>query len=303
MRFMRNKNRKKAGVGILAFLLSLLLSMTALAAPSIGDGAPSEGTITVTKAGAGFTAYQILEASQSGDAYVYKAADAFAAFFGNQAYGNYKEEDVSKLNSAEEIKTFASQLHKFAVDQNLSGIAMESGTAATVKLGYYLVLETSSASEGAVVASTAMLVSVPQENNGAWNYNVTVLPKDNEPSLDKSILLGDRNTGTKRVDTSTASVGDKIMYEVTAKIPTYDKNAVNIKYQITDTLSTFPSLIIPSFKIRSSKKFIFCFSQSLFDFVPHYTCFFSEKQQVLYGLYLLRFFRCLDILKNQKYPS
>ena len=30
-----------------------------------------------------------------------------------------KEEDVSKLNSAEEIKTFASQLHKFAVDQNL----------------------------------------------------------------------------------------------------------------------------------------------------------------------------------------
>ena len=50
---MRNKNRKKAGVGILAFLLSLLLSMTVLAAPSIGDGAPSEGTITVTKAGAG----------------------------------------------------------------------------------------------------------------------------------------------------------------------------------------------------------------------------------------------------------
>ena len=76
---------------------------------------------------------------------------------------------------------------------------MESGTAATVKLGYYLVLETSSASEGAVVASTAMLVSVPQENNGAWNYNVTVLPKDNEPSLDKSILLGDRNTGTKKL--------------------------------------------------------------------------------------------------------
>ena len=234
---MRSKNRKRAGVGILALLLSLLLSMTALAAPSIGEGAPSEGTITVTKAGAEFTAYQILEASQSGDAYVYKAADAFAAFFGNPAYGDYKTEDISKLNSAEEIKTFASQLHKFAVDQDLSGIKMESGNATTVKLGYYLVLETSSASEGAVVASTAMLVPVPQEDQETWNYHVTVLPKDNEPSLEKNILLEDKNSGTKRVETSTAAVGDKIKYEVTAKIPTYDKNAVNIKYQITDTLS------------------------------------------------------------------
>ena len=83
-------------------------------------------------------------------------------------------------------------------DKKLSGTQLDSGVAAKVSLGYYLVLETSSASQGAVVASTAMLVSVPQERDGAWNYNVSLLPKDNKPDLDKSIIVQDGQSGTKK---------------------------------------------------------------------------------------------------------
>lgn len=228
---------KRIGAMFLSWIMAILMSLTAFAAPSVGLGAPVEGTITVTKEGAGFTAYRVLDAKQSGDAYVYTASAEFADFFEKDMYGNYKVEDISKLSSAQEIKTFAAQLHKFVTDKKLSGTQLDSGVAAKVSLGYYLVLETSSEFQGAVVASTAMLVSVPQERDGAWNYDVSLLPKDNEPDLDKSIIVQDRQSGTKKVNTSSAAIGEKIQYEVTAKIPVYEENAVNIKYQITDTLS------------------------------------------------------------------
>lgn len=236
---MKRKERwsKRIGTMFLSCVMAMLMSLTAFAAPSIGEGAPTEGTITVTKEGAAFTAYRVLDAKQSGDAYIYTASPEFADFFEKDMYGNYKAEDISKLGSAQKIKTFAAQLHKFVTDKKLSGTQLDSGVAARVSLGYYLVLETSSASQGAVVASTAMLVSVPQERDGAWNYNVSLLPKDNKPDLDKSIIVQDGQSGTKKVNTSSAAIGEQIQYEVTAKIPVYEENAVNIKYQITDTLS------------------------------------------------------------------
>ena len=228
---------KRIGAMLLVCIMVMLMSLTVFAAPSIGEGAPTEGTITVTKEGSGFTAYSVLDAKQSGDAYVYTASAEFADFFGQEVYGSYKVEDIPKLGSAQEIKTFAAQLHKFVTDRQISGIQLESGVKKEVSLGYYLILETASKSQGAVVASTAMLASVPQEKDGVWNYEVLLLPKDSEADLDKSIVVYDGKSGTKKVNTSTAAIGEKIQYEVTAGIPVYEENAVNIKYQITDTLS------------------------------------------------------------------
>lgn len=77
-----------------------------------------------------------------------------------------------------------------------------------------------------------MLASVPQVENDKWNYNITIIPKDTTPAIEKKIVEDNR-----LVDTSSANIGDTIKYKVTSTIPTYEKNATNIVYKIKDTMS------------------------------------------------------------------
>ncbi|VTQ54240.1 SpaH/EbpB family LPXTG-anchored major pilin [Clostridium perfringens] len=228
---------KKMSLMLSSVLMILTFSVPVFAktipTPSIDKDAPKTGSITITKEGAGFTAYQVLKATQSGDAYDYTATDNFKGFFNNDKYGNYTENQIKDLTTTDDIKEFASQLHKYAIDNKISnGIQVNSGVKTNVDLGYYLVLETSEQSTGNAVVSTAMLVSVPQVENDKWNYNVTLNPKDNAPSIEKKII-----ENNKLVDTSSANIGDTIKYKVTATIPTYEKNATNIVYKIKDTMS------------------------------------------------------------------
>ena len=109
---------------------------------------------------------------------------------------------------------------------------LKDGQKNTVDLGYYLVTETSSDSEGAAVASTPIIVSVPQVSGDSWNYDVTINPKDNTPILEKNIVKENQ-----RVKTSSENIGDVVKYEVKASIPVYQKNAQNIMYKFTDTMS------------------------------------------------------------------
>lgn len=230
-----NKLFKKITVAVssLVMMLTFAIPVFAANAPSIEENAPTTGSITITKDGAGFTAYQVLKATQSGDAYEYTATDNFKGFFNNPQYGNYTENQIKDLTTADEIKEFAAQLHKYAIDNKISnGIQVDSGVKTNVDLGYYLVLETSEQSTGNAVVSTAMLVSVPQVENDKWNYNVTLNPKDNAPSIEKKIIENDA-----LVDTSSANIGDSIKYKITSTIPTYEKNATNIVYKIKDTMS------------------------------------------------------------------
>ncbi|PWX64566.1 isopeptide-forming domain-containing fimbrial protein, partial [Clostridium perfringens] len=226
---------KKITVVVSSLVMMLTLSTPVFAAntPSIDKDAPKTGSITITKDGAGFTAYQVLKATQNGDAYEYTATDVFKGFFNNSQYGNYTENQIKDLTTADSIKEFAAQLHKYVIDNKISnGIEIQSGEKASVDLGYYLVLETSEQSTGNAVVSTAMLVSVPQVENDKWNYNVTLNPKDTTPTIEKKII-----EDNKLVDTSSANIGDTIKYKVTSTIPTYEKNATNIVYKIKDTMS------------------------------------------------------------------
>lgn len=226
---------KKITVVVSSLVMMLTLSTPVFAAntPSIDKDASKTGSITITKDGAGFTAYQVLKATQSGDAYEYTATDDFKGFFNNPQYGNYTENQIKDLTTSDEIKEFAAQLHKYAIDNKISnGIQVNSGVKTNVDLGYYLVLETSEQSTGNAVVSTAILVSVPQVENDKWNYNVTINPKDNAPSIEKKIVENDT-----LVDTLSANIGDTIKYKITSTIPTYEKNATNIVYRIKDTMS------------------------------------------------------------------
>lgn len=230
-----DKLLKKITVVVSSLVMMLTLSTPVFAAntPSIDKDAPKTGSITITKEGAGFTAYQVLKATQSGDAYDYTATDNFKGFFNNLQYGNYTKNQIKDLTTADDIKEFAAQLHKYAIDNKISnGIQVDSGVKTNVDLGYYLVLETSEQSTGNAVVSTAMLASVPQVENDKWNYNITIIPKDTTPAIEKKIVEDNR-----LVDTSSANIGDTIKYKVTSTIPTYEKNATNIVYKIKDTMS------------------------------------------------------------------
>lgn len=230
-----NKLLKKITVTVSSLVMMLTFAIPVFAAnmPSIEENAPTTGSITITKDGARFTAYQVLKATQSGDAYEYTATDDFKGFFNNSQYGNYIENQIKDLTTADEIKEFAAQLHKYATDNKISnGIQVNSGVKTNVDLGYYLVLETSEQSTGNAVVSTAMLASVPQVENDKWNYNIIINPKDNAPSIEKKIVENDT-----LVDTSSANIGDSIKYKITSTIPTYEKNATNIVYKIKDTMS------------------------------------------------------------------
>ncbi|XZK30114.1 SpaH/EbpB family LPXTG-anchored major pilin [Clostridium perfringens] len=231
---MRNNILKKFSL-IMVFMFMFIFITTSIpvfaATPSISKDAPSKGSITISKKGAVFTAYKLLDAIKSGDAYEYLPSNNFKDFFNNSKYGSYSQEAIPKL-SGEEVKEFAVNLHKYVLDNKISGQELTDGQKNNVDLGYYLVTETSSNSEGAAVASTPIIVSVPQVSGDSWNYDVTINPKDNTPILEKNIVKENQ-----RVKTSSENIGDVIKYEVKASIPVYQKNVQNIMYKFTDTMS------------------------------------------------------------------
>lgn len=252
---MNNKIFKKFSIFMTFLFVFMAASMPVFAAtPSIGANAPTEGTITINKNGAEFTAYQILSATQSGDAYEYAPTAEFKDFFNNPKYAmdsktTYTIENIQKL-TPDQVKDLAVNIHKYVLENNIKGTNLLQGQKTNVKLGYYLVTETSQSSDGPMVASTPILVSVPQVSGNTWNYNVTINPKDNKPALEKNIIVDG-----KKVKTSSANIGDVIKYEVNSVIPAYESNATNIKYTFTDTMSkglTYDSKT--GFKITSGDK-------------------------------------------------
>ena len=229
---MKNNILKKFSFIMVFIFVFITTSIPVFAAtPSISKDAPMKGSITISKKGATFTAYKLLDATKSGDAYEYSVNSDLKDFFNNSNYGSYSQESIQKLNG-EEVKEFAVNLHKYVLDNKKSGQELIDGQKNTVDLGYYLVTETSSDSEGAAVASTPIIVSVPQVSGDSWNYDVTINPKDNTPILEKNIVKENQ-----RVKTSSENIGDVVKYEVKASIPVYQKNAQNIMYKFTDTMS------------------------------------------------------------------
>lgn len=228
---MKNSILKKFSF-MMVFVFALVLSSVPVfaATPEIHKDAPSKGSIKISKSGARFTAYKLLDATKDGEAYEYKINSNFKDFFTKEK--KYTVESIKDLKG-EELKDFAVELHKYVRDKKIAGDELKNKETNPVDLGYYLILETSSSSKGAAVASAPITVSVPYVENNSWKYDADIKVKDNEPTLEKNIIgeNGDRQK------TSTANIGDTVNYEVKASIPMYPKDAKNIMYKFTDTMS------------------------------------------------------------------
>ncbi len=175
-----------------------------------------------------YTAYQVMtaKANETGTAgsfvYTYTVTENFKNFFGNKTYGNYTLNNDGEIVNATEDPTIiasdgtavntnttaasrlASALEQYALDNGIVGTTLP----ATMAIGYYVVAETVS---NIPVASKPILVDL--------RGDVTVQPKDDEITLDKKIVEGE-----KLVEANNVSIGDTIEYQVTSQIPEYEAN-------------------------------------------------------------------------------
>ena len=123
--------------------------------------------------------------------------------------------------------------------------------ASDMEQGLYLVVETR-VPENVTSTCNPFFVSLPMTtiDGTAWNYDVTVYPKNQtgNPDLEKTVREAKNSTGkntgslTDTTDgythTATASVGDTVDYQIVSILPTITSKASSLsEYTYVDTLS------------------------------------------------------------------
>ena len=124
-------------------------------------------------------------------------------------------------------------------------------SASNMEQGLYLVVETR-VPENVTSTCNPFFVSLPMTtiDGTAWNYDVTVYPKNQtgNPDLEKAVREAKnstgKNTGTLTdikdgyAHTATASVGDTVDYQIISTLPTITSKASSLsEYTYADTLS------------------------------------------------------------------
>ena len=124
-------------------------------------------------------------------------------------------------------------------------------SASDMEQGLYLVVETR-VPENVTSTCNPFFVSLPMTtiNGAAWNYDVTVYPKNQtgNPTLDKTVREAKNSTGKNTGSltdikdgfehTATASVGDIVDYQIISTLPTITSKASSLsEYTYVDTLS------------------------------------------------------------------
>ena len=123
--------------------------------------------------------------------------------------------------------------------------------ASDMEQGLYLIVETR-VPENVTFTCNPFFVSLPMTtiDGAAWNYDVTVYPKNQtgNPDLEKTVREAKNSTGKNTgsltditdgyAHTATASVGDTVDYQIISTLPTITSKASALsEYTYVDTLS------------------------------------------------------------------
>ena len=124
-------------------------------------------------------------------------------------------------------------------------------SASDMEQGLYLVVETR-VPENVTSTCNPFFVSLPMTtiDGAAWNYDVTVYPKNQtgNPDLEKTVREAKNSTGKNTgsltditdgyAHTATASVGDTVDYQIISTLPTITSKASSLsEYTYVDTMS------------------------------------------------------------------
>lgn len=213
--------------------MTLALSVTALAA---GDY-----SITVTNTnksvsikGNTYYAYKIFDATYDDKDHVaYTIDEDFKDFTYTVDDKSYSGETLinylaTLANNSEALDAFAKAALNYVVSNKLASDGQAEATSESVDIpltapGYYLVGGSATAPDNQqVVAACSLTTAKP---------DATVNPKVDAPSVDKKIQEGDQ-----KVEANTASIGDKIDYVVSSKVPNM-KGYEKYYFVLNDTMS------------------------------------------------------------------
>ena len=124
-------------------------------------------------------------------------------------------------------------------------------SASNMEQGLYLIVETR-VPENVTSTCNPFFVSLPMTtiDGAAWNYDVTVYPKNQtgNPDLEKTVREAKNSTGKNTgsltdiadgyAHTATASVGDTVDYQIISTLPTITSKASSLsEYTYVDTMS------------------------------------------------------------------
>ena len=170
---------------------------------------------------------------------------------------NYYTSDALNNKLAAALAANATTVRNALETAVKSGVAMtETGadghtSAENLEQGLYLVVETR-VPENVTGICNPFFVSLPMTtiDGAAWNYDVTVYPKNQtgNPDLEKTVRESKSSTGKNNGSltdikdgfehTATASVGDIVDYQIISTLPTITSKASSLsEYTYVDTLS------------------------------------------------------------------
>jgi len=222
----KQMNKCKKGLSLLVALM-LLMSMTMAFTTTAFAAGTSVITInqpdsdTITNDGQLFSAYKVFDLTYADDAFTYTVASSFKAFFNNPPEGLGLTGDMSDpqiaavisghSNDGGEMRALGDALAAYInankeivlPEKTASGSKTGATTITGLDLGYYLITGSAKINdaETTVVASCSLTSTTP---------NAEITPKVDVPSIEKKVN-GDV--------TDNGSIGDKVNYTLTAKVP------------------------------------------------------------------------------------
>lgn len=203
---------------------------------------------------------------QVGMLYGFDGADAVLSAIGVTAADAHKSENGKNYYTSDLLnnKLSAALAANATNVKNALETAMKNGgvampetdatghtSASDMEQGLYLVVETR-VPENVTSTCNPFLVSLPMTTiaGAAWNYDVTVYPKNQtgNPDLEKTVREAKNSTGKNTGSltdikdgyehTATASVGDVVDYQIISTLPTITSKASSLsEYTYVDTLS------------------------------------------------------------------
>ena len=203
---------------------------------------------------------------QVGVLYGFDGADAVLSAIGVTAADAHKSENGKNYFTSDMLnnKLAAALVANATNVKNALETAMKNGgvampetdatghtSASDMEQGLYLVVETR-VPENVTSTCNPFLVSLPMTtiDGAAWNYDVTVYPKNQtgNPDLEKTVREAKNSTGKNTGSltdikdgyehTATASVGDTVDYQIISTLPTITSKASSLsEYTYVDTLS------------------------------------------------------------------
>ena len=252
------KRVKKIASLMVAMLLAFAMVVPVAAAPASGDPS-NEFSITINNTsetlsmeGNTYSAYKLFDVTyeesntSTDNSYAYQIAEAFKEFSyvvgEGETQKTYKDKELIKYlselkNDSEALNAFSKAAGKYINENNIQATASAKASGAktvTIQVtdpGYYLVAASGTAETNQTVEALCALTTT----DPAASVNL----KADAPSIEKKIDAAtdtDPNNGNELVGANNASVGDKVPFVITSKVPVM-KGYNKYFFVVTDTLS------------------------------------------------------------------